>query len=277
MSRRHIGFGIVSGFTLVELLVVIAVIGMLAGMLLPVIQTSRESARRMMCLNNLRQIGLGMLSYHDANKRFPEGGFEMRVLRTPENKLRWPKGRQLAWSAFILPYMEFQTLSRRIDFTKAFDSPENAVAAAEIVPIYLCPSNPRKSYLVNGRGIIDYGGIYGETIVGTNSPPTGIMLYSRYVNIHDIIDGTAHTIMISEDCVKDSWWQSEQQWINGANCFDVSGCINTADENDLHSKHPQGVNALFADGNARFLSDDLDPNTLAALCTRNGKEPLGDY
>ena len=148
------GLFVSSGFSLVELLVVIAVIGLLAGLLLPAVQASRESARRMTCLNNLHQIGLGVLAFHDVYKRFPEGGVEMRSLRGPDGKLLYPNGRQLAWSAYILPYVELQSLARRIDFRKAFDSPENAAAAAEIVPLYLCPSNPRQSYLVPGtRGV----------------------------------------------------------------------------------------------------------------------------
>ena len=67
------------------------------------------------------------------------------------------------------------------------------------------------------------------------------------------------------------------QWINGLNVFDVSAPINTAKENDLRSKHPGGVNGLMADGNARFLSQDMDLNILAAICTRNGKEPVGEF
>jgi prepilin-type N-terminal cleavage/methylation domain-containing protein/prepilin-type processing-associated H-X9-DG protein len=272
MPRGRIGFAHASGFSLVELLVVIAVIGLLAGLLLPAIQSSRETARRMACLNNLHQIGIGMLAFHDVCKRFPEGGVEMRFLRSPDGKLLYPKGRQLAWSAYILPYVELQSLARRINFRKAFDSLENAKAAAEIVPLYLCPSNSRQSYLVEGRGACDYGGIYGEQILTNNNPPRGVMLYGEYVRIRDIIDGTSHTMMISEDS-----WSQDMQWINGLNVFDVSAPINTAHENDLHSKHPHGVNGLFADGNARFLSEDMDLNILAAICTRNGKEPVGEF
>src|SRR3972149_3776960 len=273
MSCRRFGFAVAHGFSLVELLVVIAVIGVLAALLLPAVQASRESSRRLACLNNLHQIGIGMLAYHDANKRFPQGGVEMRTLRWPSGKLKYPNGRQLAWSAYILPYVEQKSLAARINFTKAFDSVENAAAAAEIVWLYLCPSHSRTSDLIKGRGVCDYGGIYGNRIPpSTNNPPNGVMLYDQYVCIRDIIDGTAHTMLISEDS-----WNSDMQWINGLNVFDVSAAINTAHENDLHSKHPHGANGLFADGNARFLSEDMDLKILAAICTRNGKEPLSDF
>ena len=232
-----------------------------------------ESARRMTCLNNLHQIGLGALAFHDVYNRYPEGGVEMRSLRGPDGKVLYPNGRQLAWSAYILPYVELQSLAKRIDFRKAFDSPENAAAAAEIVPLYLCPSNPRPSYLSQGRGACDYGGIFGEVILTNNNPPRGIMLYGQYVRIRDVVDGTSHTMMVSEDS-----WSQDMQWINGLNVFDVSAAINTAQENDLHSKHaPRGVNGLMADGNARFISEDIDLGILAAICTRNGREPVGEF
>lgn len=264
-----------AGFSLVELLVVIAVIGLLLSLLLPAVQAAREASRRLGCSNNLHQIGIALQGYHDTFKHFPEGGVEMRMLVSPETgDYLYPNGRQLAWSAYILPYMEQKSLFDRIDFKKAFDSPENADAAAEIITTYLCPSVSRQSYLVQGRGACDYGGIYGERIVSSNNPPRGIMLYGQTVRIRDIIDGTAHTLMISEDCKCKS-----MQWINGLNVFDVAYAINTAPEfeNDPRSKHPGGVNGLMADGSARFLCNELDVNTLAAICTRNGGEPVGDF
>jgi prepilin-type N-terminal cleavage/methylation domain-containing protein/prepilin-type processing-associated H-X9-DG protein len=263
-----------AGFSLVELLVVIAVIGLLISLLLPAVQAAREAARRLGCSNNLHQIGIGLLSYHDTFKRFPEGGVEMRMLVSPDGDYLYPNGRQLAWSAYILPYIEMKSLSDRIDFKKAFDSPENAQAAAEIIPTYLCPSANRQSYLVQGRGVCDYGGIYGERIVSNNNPPRGVMLYGITVRIRDISDGTAHSLMISEDCLCQN-----MQWINGLNVFDVAYAINTAPafENDPRSKHPGGVNGLMADGSVRFLRNELDLTTLAAICTRNGGEPVGDF
>ena len=100
------------------------------------------------------------------------------------------------------------------------------------------------------------------------------MLYDKYVSIRDIIDGTSHTMMVSED----SGW-ADGQWINGQNVFDQAFPINQAPpfENDMRSKHKQGVNALFCDGNARFISENIEKRTLAAICTRNGKETIGEF
>lgn len=269
---RQPGITPAAGFSLIELLVVIAILGILAGMLLPAIQSARESARRLMCSNNLHQIGLAMHGFHDINGHFPQGGVEVRSLRLPNGKLRYPNGRQLAWSAYILPYMEEQVLYESVNFKKAFDAPENARAASEIVSAYICPSVPRDSCLRGGRGACDYGGIYGPRILSPNNPPKGVMLYEKSIAIREIADGTAHTLMISED-----YYGNDMQWINALNVYDVCAAINTAKENDIHSYHPRGANGLLADGSARFLSEDIDLKTLSAICTRAGGETVSDF
>jgi prepilin-type processing-associated H-X9-DG protein len=240
--------------------------------LLPAVQAAREAARRISCSNNLRQIGIGLHGFHEVNDHFPQGGVEVRSLRFPNGTLRYPNGRQLAWSAYILPYMEQTPLYNQIDFTKTFDSPENAAAAATIISTYICPSVPRTSYLREGRGPCDYGGIYGPRILSPNNPPKGIMLYMQVVAIRDIADGTAYTLMISED-----YYADDMQWINALNVFDVSAAINTAPENDIHSYHPGGANGLFADASVRFLSNEMDLKTLSAICTRAGSETVSDF
>ena len=271
---RHSRFFVRAGFSLVELLVVIAVIGLLISLLLPAVQAAREAARRLGCANNLHQIGIGLQSYHDSYQRFPLGGVEMRSLRNPDGSLRYPNGVQLAWSAYILPYIELQSIARQIDYKKGFDSPENAPAAANVISTYLCPSAIRQSYVNDGRGACDYGGIYGERIASPNNPPKGAMLYTQFVRIRDITDGAAHTLMVTED----SGWR-DGQWINGLNVFDVAYAINSAPlfENDPRSKHKGGVNGLMADGSVRFLANEMELNVLAAICTRCGGEPVGDF
>jgi len=256
-----------AGFTLVELLVVIVIVGILISLLLPAVQAARNAARRISCCNNLRQMGVGLHGYHDTNKSFPPGGIEQR-------SARFPKGRQLAWSAFLLPYLEQGSLHELVDFDKAFDSEENAVAAAQVVTTYLCPSVPRNSNLVHGRGACDYGGIYGERITGSNFPPKGTMLYNRTICIREIADGTACTLIVSED----SAWQ-DGQWINALNVFDQAFPINKAPafENDIRSKHPGGANGLFCDGSVRFLDERMELRILAAICTRAGEEIISSF
>jgi len=255
------------GFTLVELLVVITIIGILIALLLPAVQAARAAARRMSCSNNLRQIGIGLHNYHAALGCFPPGGLEPR---SP----KWPQGRQLAWSVFLLPYVEQQPLYDALDTGKAFDHADNAEAAAAILSLYVCPSVPRGMELREGRGPCHFGGIYGERISSPNNPPKGTMLYDQAISIRDISDGTSHTLAISEDS-----GFTDGQWINARNVFDQAFGINQAPdfENDIRSEHAGGANGLFADGSVRFLSESMALETLAAICTRAGGEIVEEF
>ncbi len=256
-----------SGFTLIELLVVLAIVAVLIGLLLPAVQKVREAANQTTCRNNLKQLGLALHHYHDAYYTFPPGGLEWRP----------PGGttqRQLAWSAFLLPYLEQDNLYRQLDLSKPFDAPENAPAAATVLRVYLCPSSRRTDVRVDGRGACDYGGIYGERIMSPNNPPKGVMLYDKPISIKMIPDGTAWTLIVAED----SGW-SDGQWINGRNIFDQAFAINRAPpyENDIRSEHPGGAHGLFCDGSVRFLRETLDLPTLAAICTRAGREIVNEF
>jgi prepilin-type N-terminal cleavage/methylation domain-containing protein/prepilin-type processing-associated H-X9-DG protein len=253
-------------FTLVELLVVLAVIGLLVALLVPAVQAAREAARRTQCFNNLHQIGIALHSYHLTHGCLPPGGIEPRP--------KWPNGRQFAWSAFLLPFLEQSAVAERLDFHRAFDDPLNAAAAAAVINAYLCPSTPRSSPLHQGRGASDYGGIYGERITGPNNPPKGVMLYDLSHRFRDILDGTSTTLVVAEDS-----GFPDGQWVNGRNVFDQSFAVNRAPsfENDIRSLHPGGANGLFSDGSVRFLKEDMDLKTLAAICTRAGGEVVGDF
>ena len=181
------------GFTLVELLVVIAIIGILVGLLLPAIQVAREASRRTQCQNNLKQIGLGLIHYHDQHETFPVGCVEWRPWGNTTQ-------RQLAWSVYLLPHLEQQPLFERLDLSRAFDDPANAVAAATVLPVLLCPSVPTEHLLLaSGRGPTHYGGIFGERIISPNNPPKGVMLNDQAVPIREVLDGTTYTLILGED------------------------------------------------------------------------------
>jgi prepilin-type processing-associated H-X9-DG protein len=259
-SRRR------SAFTLIELLVISAVLAVLLGLLLPAVQKVREAANRTRCTNNLRQIGIALHHYHDVYHTFPPGGIEWRP---PGNSTK----RQLAWCVFLLPYLEQDNLYRSLKLNKPFDSPDNAHSAAAILAVFLCPSKQRTDYRFEGRGLCDYGGIFGQALFGNNNPPNGTMLFDKPIRIPMITDGTSHTVMISEDTQRD-----DGQWIDAMNLFDVAFPINRGPfyDPDIHSEHPGGANGLFADGSVRFLRETMAMSVLAAIVTRAGGEPAPD-
>jgi prepilin-type processing-associated H-X9-DG protein len=270
MGLRHssrAGRRLPVGMTLVELLVVVAVVAALIALLLPAVQTARESGRRTACLNNLRHQGCALHGHLLARGRFPVGCLEWKWGSTPR-----PANRCLAWSAFILPWLEEQTVFEQIEFTRPFDDPANAAAGAAMIPVFICPAADRVGGLVGGLGRCDYGGINGERIVSPNNPEKGGLIHDRSFAPHEFTDGLSKTLLVGE-CAAGPW--ADAQWINGRNLFDQAYAVNWPTwEDELRSRHPGGAQALFGDGAVRFFADTTDLRVLAALCTRAGGEVL---
>ena len=132
--------GIGRGFTLVELLVVVAIIGILIGMLLPAVQQVREAARRTACLNNLAQIGLGLHNFEYAHEHFPAG-----VLDTKGPILSAPQGQHTGFLVQLLPFIEQRGIFDRFDQDLGAYAQANAAARA-ICLLYTSPS-PRDATL----------------------------------------------------------------------------------------------------------------------------------
>ncbi len=243
---------------------VIAIIGVLVGLLLPAVQAAREAARKIQCKNNLRQIGIALHNYHDTHQCLPTGCLEWRGFAGSAGR------RQYAWSALLLPFIEQGNLYRQIDFSLPFDAPENASAAAVRLQVYRCPTAKVR---ILERGPTDYGGLFGERLID-QEPTDGIFLYDRRIQFSDIRDGLSNTIAVSEDV-----GGPDSEWINGNNVFVQAGGINDPHawigDNEIRSQHTGGAMLLFADSHVHFVSENIELKVLGGLITRAGGEALG--
>jgi prepilin-type N-terminal cleavage/methylation domain-containing protein/prepilin-type processing-associated H-X9-DG protein len=192
------------GFTLVELLVVMAIIAILVGLLLPAVQAAREAARRTSCTNNMKQQGLAVLNYENTYKMMPSGGEGTDYTQSP------PATMFDTHSLFtqILPYVEQSLLYNQMNLDYSYRDtrcPANQEAAQQDIPIYMCPSDPFMSTKdPQGYGKLDYF----ATVYTDIDPDTGLRnkalradgaLCVPAAPISSIADGTSNTILIIED------------------------------------------------------------------------------
>jgi prepilin-type N-terminal cleavage/methylation domain-containing protein/prepilin-type processing-associated H-X9-DG protein len=208
------------GFTLIEVLVVIAIIGILVALLLPAVQSAREAARRASCVNNLKQIGLALHHYHDAHRALPPGYItEIFVFLNPPSPVTRVEtegfdpeiGPGWGWAAMLLPQMEQTPLHDAINFSLNIFDPASSTCRTTSLAAFLCPSdNPDKTWWAWRRNVItglpvtpicevasaNYVGMFGISEPGVD----GEGLFSRNVSIafRHIKDGTAQTIALGE-------------------------------------------------------------------------------
>jgi prepilin-type N-terminal cleavage/methylation domain-containing protein/prepilin-type processing-associated H-X9-DG protein len=136
-----------NGFTLIELLVVISIIAVLIALLLPAVQSAREAARRAQCINNLKQIALGMHNYHDSTGGFPPGGI------SNGNPLGWWTGFYWSWAFFVLPQVEQAPLYNASNYLMDQMDISNITTYQTIIASYLCPSDDTKKLFTNLQGL----------------------------------------------------------------------------------------------------------------------------
>ena len=189
-------------FTLVELLVVIAIVGTLVALLLPAIQSVRESARRAHCNNNLKQLGLALLNYESARHRFPPGADSKpdptNPLGTPYNFFRW------SVLAHLTPYLEQSAAYKSLDLSVPLYGAnqqvvdQNKAGVALVLPEFLCPSD-RGTRVIPNFGPSNYTACTGSGAGGgTPFDTDGIFYINSHTRIRDITDGMSKTVAMSE-------------------------------------------------------------------------------
>jgi prepilin-type processing-associated H-X9-DG protein len=205
-----------AAFMLIEVLVVIAIIGVLIGLLLPAVQRVREAANRMICSNNLRQVALALHNYHDARRSFPVG------YQLAQETGGWANGTN--WWIESLPYFDQDNLYGRWDYTDCRNNLAGGTKAttAQVIKILRCPSDPLPDPVyyyvpkdakhgVNGfYGLSSYGGNGGTRSAQGNIPniapitTDGIFFLKSRVRIADVTDGLSYTFLVGERYHRDT-------------------------------------------------------------------------
>lgn len=296
------------GFTLVELLVSIAIISVLLALLVPAVQQAREAARRAQCRSQLKQLGMALHGYHDVHLTFP--------INTSYSHSIGPASISRSWLQGILPFIEAGNLHQLIDSAKAIQDQRSVADRA--IPLLICPSSG-DSGARNLRadvpddwvmGVTNYkscagsnwgwgryiaassGGRFPGSTDGLNEG-NGIICEGRagavLTRITDVTDGLSNTIALGETVAswtKWAWWFSENS--STATCAiplnalipgisqggDISDWANTY---GFMSRHVGGSNFALADGSVRFISENVYPGVYSDLATIQGSEIVGEY
>lgn len=227
-----------SGFSLVELLVVMAVIGILVALLLPAIQSAREGARQTQCKNNLHQIGVALENHAEQFGHYPKDG-----------------ERGHGFGTYLLPFLEQKALHDKIDpLNTPLPSGSVVPGTGDVpLPVFRCPSHSAEDRIASGYARSDYIGNEG--------------IFQQATEFRDIMDGDSQTMSVGETTTEHAWAQpgmaSTNSTPNGSGGFS--------------SAHAGGIHILLCDGAVRFISNSIDKGTFQALGTPAGHEVVGDF
>jgi prepilin-type N-terminal cleavage/methylation domain-containing protein/prepilin-type processing-associated H-X9-DG protein len=285
-----------TGFSLVEVLVVLGIIGVLLGLLLPAVQQTRQAAARASCQDHLRQTGLALHGFHAVNGAFP----------AVDNHT------SLSWMVAVLPYLEQESLyavsvaASQTD-SRSLDNPPH-LGLATVISVFVCPDDSRLlSPLADSQGLdaafTSYIGNGGGLPAGASVGLAGIFGDSSGVRLSDITDGTSTTLLVGErfppgNLQAGLWYPGYTTLAPGYRgpnvmliaglgndgivdpaCFTLRGTFglgrldNPCDRFHYWSLHTGGANFLFADGSVHFLSYSAEP-LIIPLSTRSGGEPV---
>ena len=260
------------GISLTEVLVVIAMVAVLAGLLLPAVQRARAAARRTHCANHLRQLAVALHSYHDVHRVLPPGA--MLVGPSFGTASGW------GWGAMLLPYLEQQPLFSEIDFNIGTATGQNINSINHPLSGWRCPSDVGPSVL---RISIPEAGTF-DVAHGNYAANDALMTGLSAIRFRNILDGLSSTALVSERAWRDDSISRPftSSWIgilatSDRNVFDSVPFVEMTAERPVNyllggsdcfsSYHGGGAQIGFADSSVRFVGEDIDQQIYAALGT----------
>lgn len=233
-----------AGVSLLQSILVIALLLVLVAMLFPAPRRVGESARRAQCMNNVRQIAIGLLQYAETYEAFPPA-YTVDAEGKPLH----------SWRTLILPFLDERSLYDQLDLTKPWDDPANAeVYKSRMITAYRCPSDKGPPNHLTYLAVVT---------------PNSCLRRGESVRLADIKDGKSLTLLVTE---MDS--DHAVPWMSPVDANEAS-FLAIGLQSKLH--HPGGVQFVLVDGAGRFLEAKSSAETRRALISIDGNEFLPDF
>ncbi len=285
-----------AGFNIIELLIITAILGVILMVLMPVLQHTRETARRMECFNHLQLLSLACVEHQATLRHFPSGGWPGPDLWIGDPDRGYGKLQPGGWTYNVLPFMEHKVLHDR-GLRKTALEKQTILAGTAQSPlgVYYCPSRRQPILCPNSQvdpwiprniNMIPSGARTDYAANGLDSE-SGIIFANSTIGIKEIRDSLSHTYLLGEkylipDHYKDGMARGDNLPVYANFFCDWQRAGNTPPERDRRGKdnytgfgsaHPLGFNMSFCDSSARTISYDIDPIMHARLCDRRDGKP----
>ncbi len=272
-------------YTMIEMLIAMAIMGILIALLLPAIGTTREYARRVRCEANLSQLAIALHHYEINHRSFPSGVIE------PQGPVSHaPAGYHQNWIVHCLPYLEEGTLCNNIDTESGVYEASNDRARVQVVGYLACSSTVRTPTYSN------YAGVHGDVESPIDVTNSGILFLNSGVSVKNVTDGLSNTLLIGEKLVdaSDLGWMSgtrstlrnagqrinvviPTEWPNGPLDVQEWGAADSRLTEisakplfvgGFASRHPNGANFALGDGRVQFFGEGIDKTLYQCLANR---------
>jgi prepilin-type N-terminal cleavage/methylation domain-containing protein len=279
------------GFSFIELLVAVAIVGVLVALLLPAVGAVREAARRNTCNKNLAQLILAVHNYQNLHGLYPPGTIDEKG---PIRSVA--QGYHHNWIVQILPYLEQRNVWEAVNQRVGVYDPANAPVAQLRLEVLQCPSQPKVKLPMSC-----YAGVHHDREAPIDVNNNGVFFLNSRVRYEDVTDGSSQTIFIGEIVAERGglgWMSGTRATLRNAGFGGLAGAppvgITAASAMDdaiqdirvmqkgstvkidpllivgsFASMHPGGAQFAFGDGRAGFLSGGASPQILMLLANRS--------
>lgn len=264
------------GFTMVEMLLAVAIIGVLVGLLLPAVNQAREAARKTQCANNLMQLGIALRGYHSTYEVYPPG-----VVSESGPIRNAPQGYHFGWLTRILPFCDEKNLARRFDPQRSVYDPANATACQYAVTVFICPDDIAAGRSAINRVSTTYAACHHHVESPIDIDNAGVFFLNSRIDDDAITDGLAYTLFVGEkqtDPVDLGWASGTRSTLRNTSILVKPPYPGTPAPviptnpplyvGGFDTVHPTGSNFLFGDGSVRFLEHRIDQQLFQHLGNR---------